>query len=118
MTKYDKLIDALLNGNGGVGKCNCETCSARRAAAEAIRDLSSNSPAPEGGLTEAYANGYSTAIETAAQHVGWQHVVWDMTDIPIRALLDMLEKNIRVLDGPPRPGEPPTPQLLPTKEKP
>lgn len=73
-------------------------------------------PAPEERTTEAYANGYSTAIETAAQHVGWQHVVWDMTDIPPRALLDMLEKNIRALDGPPRPGEP-TPQSLPVKEE-
>jgi hypothetical protein len=39
-SRYAALIDALLHGNGGVGKCNCETCSARREAAEAIRDLS------------------------------------------------------------------------------
>lgn len=66
---------------------------------------------PEGGaIREAYANGYSTAIETAAQHVGWQHVVWDMTEIPPRELLTLLEKNIRALDGPPRPNAP-TPQL-------
>lgn len=38
-TRYSELIEALLNGNGGTGKCNCETCSARRDAATAIRDL-------------------------------------------------------------------------------
>lgn len=37
--QHDALIEALLNGNGGVGKCTCETCMARRKAAETIQRL-------------------------------------------------------------------------------
>jgi hypothetical protein len=31
----------------------------------------------------------------AAEHVSLQHVVWDGTEIPAKALLDIIEKNIR-----------------------
>lgn len=38
-TSHASLIDSLLNGNGGIGKCTCNTCSARKEAAETIQRL-------------------------------------------------------------------------------
>jgi hypothetical protein len=42
--KYAALIHALLHGNGGVGTCDCETCSARRKAADTIGQLDRLAP--------------------------------------------------------------------------
>lgn len=42
-----------------------------------------------------HVQGWNEAIDIAVEHVEAQHVVWDMTNIPPRALLDLLAKNLR-----------------------
>ena len=37
------------------------------------------------------------AFNLAADHVKAQHVVWDNTEIPPCALLDLIEKNLRMM---------------------
>ena len=55
------------------------------------------SAVPEGRVQEAW----DKAIELAAVHVDLQHVVWDETDIPPQAMLDLIAKNIRAFKGKP-----------------
>jgi hypothetical protein len=42
-----------------------------------------------------YANGYYMAIETAAQYVENQHVVWDHTDVQVPHIIQCLANGLR-----------------------